>query len=193
MGLSLNQLNKKFSLRSDKLALFCMEYVKDKDLNATQAAITAGYSKKTAKTTASQNMTKRNVQECITFLQNKSIKRIEYTADDLKRSLIAVEEMSVADILEDDLTVKPLSEWPEVWLKNLSAVDVSTIITADQGGDDITSVIKKIKWPDKTKNRELLGKHIDIQAWREIHKIEESSTAERIKRSQKRVKDKNVG
>ena len=32
-------------------------------------------------------------------------------------------------------------------------------------GDDIMTVVKKIKWPDKLRNLELLGKHVDIKAW----------------------------
>ena len=30
---------------------------------------------------------------------------------------------------------------------------------------DIAAVIKKIKWPDKLKNLELLGRHVNIGAW----------------------------
>lgn len=42
---------------------FCDEYLVD--LNATQAAISAGYSKKTAKQIAQQNLTKLDIQEYI--------------------------------------------------------------------------------------------------------------------------------
>ena len=48
---------KKLSHKQEK---FCVEYLVD--LNATQAAIRAGYSPKTAKVIASQNLTKLNIQ-----------------------------------------------------------------------------------------------------------------------------------
>ncbi|NGE23598.1 terminase small subunit, partial [Klebsiella pneumoniae] len=37
---------------------------------------------------------------------------------------------------------------------------------------DSTVLLKKIKWPDKVKNLELLGKHISVQAFREQVKNE---------------------
>jgi phage terminase small subunit len=58
---------------------FCEEYVID--LNATQAAIRAGYSEKTAKVTASKMLTKANVQERITELKNEINTRNGVSAD----------------------------------------------------------------------------------------------------------------
>jgi phage terminase small subunit len=48
-------------------------------------------------------------------------------------------------------------------------MDVSEIIDrqADKDGDGAASILKKIKWPDKVRNLELLGKHTDVQAFRE--------------------------
>ena len=48
---------------TEKQKRFCDEYLVD--LNATQAAIRAGYSKKTAKQIAQQNLTKLDIQEYI--------------------------------------------------------------------------------------------------------------------------------
>ena len=45
---------------TDKEKLFCKEYIVD--FNATQAAIRAKYSKKTARIIASQNLSKLNIQ-----------------------------------------------------------------------------------------------------------------------------------
>ena len=64
-----------------KQEAFCREYVVD--FNGTQAAIRAGYSKKTAKVSASENLTKPNIQDFINELQGKQAKRLEITADEL--------------------------------------------------------------------------------------------------------------
>lgn len=37
---------------------------------------------------------------------------------------------------------------------------------------DAAGLLKKIKWPDKIKNLELLGKHVTVQAFREQVKTE---------------------
>ena len=54
---------------TDKQEMFCREYLID--LNATQAAIRAGYSEKTANRTASENLSKPDIfPTCSTlFLQ----------------------------------------------------------------------------------------------------------------------------
>jgi len=58
---------------------FCEEYLID--LNATQAALRAGYSKKTAKDIACQNLAKPNISEKIAELQEETRKRTLVTVD----------------------------------------------------------------------------------------------------------------
>lgn len=67
---------------------FCEEYVKD--LNATQAAIRAGYSERTAKSIGNENLTKPDVQEYVTMLQKDISERNEVTVDDLVRELKSI-------------------------------------------------------------------------------------------------------
>ena len=62
-----------------KQDLFCHEYMKD--LNATQAAIRAGYSVKTAKEGGYENLTKPHIAEKIAELKAQSFKRCEIDAD----------------------------------------------------------------------------------------------------------------
>ena len=61
-----------------KQKAFCEEYLVD--LNATQAAIRAGYSKHTAKDIACQNLAKLNIAEYITELQAKRSAKTELNA-----------------------------------------------------------------------------------------------------------------
>ena len=60
---------------TDKRLRFCQEYVKDN--NGTQAAIRAGYSKKTAKAQASRLLTNVDVKSDIAQLNAKIAKKIE--------------------------------------------------------------------------------------------------------------------
>lgn len=142
-----------------KQELFCREYLKD--LNATQAAIRAGYSEKTAKEQAARLLTNVNVQ---TFVAELKAARVEQTGIDaayVLRRLTEIDQMDVADILLANGEVKPIHEWPKVWRTTLSGIDV-TEMAGDSAG-----LLKKIKWPDKVKNLELLGKHVTVQAFRE--------------------------
>ena len=60
-----------------KQARFVEEYLVD--LNATQAAIRAGYSKKTARQVASENLTKPDIQEAIAAAQDDRSERTGIT------------------------------------------------------------------------------------------------------------------
>lgn len=64
---------------TDKQELFCLEYLKD--LNATQAAIRAGYSESTAKQTGYENLTKHYLLERVQQLMAERVKRVEIDAD----------------------------------------------------------------------------------------------------------------
>lgn len=66
---------------TDKQKRFCKEYVID--LNATQAAIRAGYSENSAKEIASENLTKPNIQSFIEELQNTKSNELNITFEQL--------------------------------------------------------------------------------------------------------------
>jgi phage terminase small subunit len=59
------------------------------------------------------------------------------------------------------MSFKKLSEWPKAWRISLSAIDIAET----QSNDDTFITVKKIKWPDKTRNLELLGKHVNVNAF----------------------------
>ncbi len=62
-----------------KQKVFCEEYIID--LNATQAAIRAGYSKHTAKDIGCENLAKPNIAEYIQELQSKRSESTQITAE----------------------------------------------------------------------------------------------------------------
>ncbi len=70
---------------TDKQAMFCKEYIKD--LNATQAAIRAGYSEKTAQVIGSENLSKPLIAETISKGVAERAARTETEADYVLRRL----------------------------------------------------------------------------------------------------------
>lgn len=150
---------------------FVKEYLVD--LNATQAAIRAGYSKKTAAETGYENLMKPHIASAIEKQQSERLKRTEVNADYVLKRLVEIDEMDVVDILNDDLSAfKPLSQWPKVWRRTISGLDLTELFEGRGEEREMTGILKKIKWPDKVKNLELLGKHIDIQAFKEKRELE---------------------
>ncbi|PHM38186.1 terminase [Xenorhabdus mauleonii] len=145
---------------TDKQEMFCREYLVD--LNATQAAIRAGYSDKTANRTASENLSKPDIQSRIAELKAERNEEVGINAAYVLKRLVEIDQMDVLDILADGGELKAVKDWPKVWRTTLSGMEVLEI-----GSQDTAALLKKIKWPDKVKNLELLGKHIAVQAFKE--------------------------
>ncbi|EPL9571160.1 MULTISPECIES: terminase small subunit [Providencia] len=150
---------------NDKQEMFCREYLVD--LNATQAAIRAGYSEKTANRIAAQLLSKLDIEKRIQELMNRRSERLDIDADYVLKRLVDIDQMDVLDILHDDGGIKPIHEWPKVWRTSLSGMDLAEMFESKDGERDLVGIMKKIKWPDKVKNLELLGKHVKVQAFKE--------------------------
>ena len=130
------------------------------DLNATQAAIRAGYSEKTAKSIGQENLTKPDIQKAIEEAQNKRQEQTQIDAAYVLKRLVEIDQMDVLDIMDDDGNVKPLRDWPKIWRQYISNIETISM-------DDGEGWLRKIKWPDKVKNLELLGKHVSVGAFKD--------------------------
>ncbi|HBS5679030.1 TPA: terminase small subunit [Klebsiella aerogenes] len=171
---------------------YCQEYVKCPE-NQTQAAINAGYSPNTAGKFASQNMRDARIQKRIAELMEDRNKRLRVSADYVLLRLVEIDQMDVLDILNDDGGLKPIREWPKIWRTTLSGFDLSsTIMNMDE--TTIETILKKIKWPDKVKNLELIGKHVDVNAFKERLEVSGTVTiADRMAAARRRVKEQAGG
>ena len=77
--------------------------------------------------------------------------------------------MDVLDIMDDQMKIRPVNEWPKVWRQYV--VNLENLELGDGEG-----CFKKIKWPDKVKNLELLGRHVSVGAFKD--KVEHSGKLE---------------
>ncbi len=80
------------------------------------------------------------------------------------RRLKEIDDLDIIDIFKDDLSAfKPLSEWPKAWRISISGIDIKRIVSSDKS--NLEAIIEKIKWPDKAKNLEMIGRHVTVKAW----------------------------
>jgi len=87
------------------------------------------------------------------------------------RRLVEVDQMDICDILTDEGYVRPPMEWPAIWRQFISAFDVEEIF-AGRGDERVCEgLLKKIKWPDKMRALEMLGKHVDVNAFKEVQEV----------------------
>lgn len=81
-----------------KQSLFVKEYLKD--LNATQAAIRAGYSKHTANEIGAENLSKPSISEAIAAAMEKRGARIEMDADAVLRHWVEIATADANELME---------------------------------------------------------------------------------------------
>lgn len=155
---------------TDKQELFAREYLKD--LNATQAAIRAGYSEKTAKAQGARLLTNVNLQNFISGLMSQRNEMVSIDSAYVLRRLVEIDQMDVLDIMTDEMSLKPVSEWPASWRRYLSGFDLAEMFEGRGDDREMVGILKKIKWPDKVKNLELLGRHVSVQAFKDNVKNE---------------------
>ena len=164
---------------SPKQQRFVDEYLLD--LNATQAAIRAGYSEATAQEQSSRLLSNVMVREAIdAALANRS-ERTQIDADYVLTRLAAEAEADMADIFDPDGALLPVKDWPAIWRKGLVAgVDV------ELGQDGAT--VQKVRFSDRIKRLELIGKHVAVQAFQKNIQVNSlDGLADRLSRIKERV------
>jgi phage terminase small subunit len=143
---------------------FCLEYLLD--LNATSAAIRAGYSKKTAAQQGARLFRNVNVAARISFLKAERVQRTEVNIDRVVEELAKVGFASLRQMVEIDSAGQPqinLSNTPDDVLDALSEVSTETVIETEGSGEDRKSrpIRKtKVKLHDKIRALHLLAAHV---------------------------------
>lgn len=89
---------------------FVTEYVKC--LNGTQAAIAAGYSPKTARVIASENLRKPSIQAEIANQEALRQTRLNAAQERVIRELVKIVDFDISRLFNGHGAVLPMSQWP---------------------------------------------------------------------------------
>lgn len=135
---------------------FVQEYLVD--LNATQAAIRAGYSVKTAGQIGVENLKKPEIQQAIQAERTRLAERVEITQERVLAEYAKIAFFDPRDVFTEQGAIKPISEWPPGAAAAISAFDVAEI--GDDG--DTIGMIKKLKLIDKKGALDSLARHLGM-------------------------------
>jgi phage terminase small subunit len=102
------------------------------------------------------------VAEAISGKMAERSARTEVGTDYVLKKMVEIAEMDVLDIMTDDMSIKPVSQWPKIWRQYLSGFDLAEMFEGRGDERETVGILKKIKWPDKVKNLELLGRHLGM-------------------------------
>ena len=158
---------------NDRQQLFVNEYLVDS--NATQAAIRAGYSEKTAKQIGNRLLTKVDVAAAIDARRAKLTKKLEITQERVLQELAAIGFAAASDYVtvqtepEERLGIHPITGevtmLPAGWCQYVKVIDTAdlppikraALASIEQGPHGV-----KIKLHDKVRALEMLSKHLGL-------------------------------
>lgn len=155
---------------SDKRLTFCEEYIVD--LNATQAAIRAGYSEKTANEQGCRLLVNVSIQEEIQRLKSGRSQRTEIKADAVVTELAKVAFSNIQDFIEvldgGEVMLKAFELIEREKLAAIESIKISTTRNKDESREYTTT---QFKLHSKLNALEQLGRHLGIFAADKRHEL----------------------
>lgn len=154
-------VKKKIEKLTDKQEMFCREYIID--LNASQAAIRAGYSKATAKEQASRLLTNVNISNRVMELKSNRSIDTGITANRVLEEYAKIAFFDIRESFDVDGGLIHIKQ-----LDDKSAGAISSIKSSEEWAEDgsgnkvIIGTLKEIKVFDKIRALQDLGKHLGL-------------------------------
>lgn len=165
---------------TDKQARFVDEYLVD--LNATQAAIRAGYSAKTANEQGARLLANVSVQNAIRERQEVLKMKTEITQEwVVERYRRIVEGCDKRLFFNDDGSVKPPSQWSAEMGLAVAGFEVQEL-----GDEGLAVSVSKLRFQDAKATLDSLARHLGMFKDKVEVSVDES-LAERLARAKERL------
>ena len=146
---------KKFTARQ---ALFVAEYLVD--LNATQAAIRAGYSERTAEKIGYENLHKPEIAAALADGKARQLAKADLSASRVLEEMRRLAFIDLGVFFDDVGNLKRINELTAEQRSALSSVKV--VIKNVAAGDGHVDYVHEIKLWDKPRTLEMLAKHFKL-------------------------------
>lgn len=131
-----------------KQEAFCQAYLID--FNATQAAIKAGYSKDTAGSIGSENLTKPEIRVRIGQLREEMGKGFNITRERIAQEYARLAFFDIRKLHTEDGALKPVTEFGDDEAAAIAGIEITDNWEKDQDGKPfVAGELKKVKITDK--------------------------------------------
>lgn len=130
--------------------------------NAAAAAREAGYSKATADRIGSRLLKNAGVKAAIAEHQARAATKAEVDAVEVLRELKRIALVDVADIFDEQGRLKPLKEIPVDARRAIAGIETDELFGGAGENRIELGQTRKLKFWDKPKALELLGKHLKL-------------------------------
>lgn len=145
-----------------KQARFVDEYLID--LNATQAAIRAGYSKRSAGQIGEENLKKPEIQKAIQDAQQKRSERTEITQDRVLQELAKIGFSNMMDYVTPTDSGNLVTDFSKLTRDQAAAISEVTVEEYVEGKGDAARDVKRVKFKLSDKRAALvdMGRHLGM-------------------------------
>ncbi len=115
------------------------------DLNATQAAIRAGYSKKTAQQIGSRLLLNVVVTAAVAVAKAERSERTKIDSDWVLKRLVSEVTADLAELYAHDGALKAIRDWPLIWRQGLvGGLDVDEQFADGRGAAYLDSLVQQL-------------------------------------------------
>lgn len=140
--------------------MFVREYLID--LNATQAAIRAGFGAKTARQAGARLLSRVDVQALVNEAKTQRADKIEVTADIVLAELLKIARVDLSQLYDERGNMKNIHDIPEDVRRAMAGIEVDELWEGRGEDRAQVGVTRKVKLWDKPRALELLGKHLKL-------------------------------
>lgn len=169
-----------------KQEIFCAEYAVDG--NGTRAAVSAGYSAKSADSQSAQLLRLPKVQEEIKRRGQKLTTKLEISAEKVLGGLANLAFFDIRKLYDEQGNLKPITDLDDITASVIEGIEVEEAYEHfGKGQAKPKGVLKKVKLASRGLNLERLGRHLKLFT----DKIEVSGLdelAERIAKARTRTR-----
>jgi phage terminase small subunit len=148
------------STLTDKQQRFVEEYLVD--MNATQAAIRAGYSERTAGSIGHENLTKPEIKEAIEKAQRAIAETLGITVAKVLKEYARIGFLDPRKVLNDDGTMRPISELDDDTAAAIAGLEVHDLYEGRGEDREMVGRAHKIKLADKKGALDSIARHLGM-------------------------------
>jgi len=145
---------------TEKQKRFCNEYLKD--LNGTQAATRAGYSKKTANEQAARMLAKVSIQEYLQKRMKDRSERTEITQDRVLKEMARIAFFDTRKLFDDEGNLKNITDLDDDTATAIAGLDVVSFYRKGNEKELLREITSKIKVVDKKGALDSIMRHLGM-------------------------------
>jgi phage terminase small subunit len=149
---------------TDKQRRFILEYIKDR--NGTQAAIRAGYSKQGADVAAIRLLGNARISAEIEEVVGEVYKDLKLDGKTILNRVNDISDFDPAEMFDKNRNHLDIPDLPIRARKCIASYDFVTLYEGDGEQKHAFGVLRKIRFADRLKASELLGKHLKL--WTDV-------------------------